>query len=85
MCCLPSDNDYLRRFNKIFIYQNILEACGGQAAISKCERSNDVNGVITGFCRNGLICKSGYCCQCPVGRSGGRCNQVHFYLNGING
>lgn len=33
-----------------------------------------------GFCSDGLVCTaSNYCCQCPVGRSGGRCNQGMNY------
>ncbi|KAI1705401.1 hypothetical protein Ddc_15767 [Ditylenchus destructor] len=44
-----------------------LKACGGQMAISAC---------MGGECLEGLVCTaSDYCCQCPVGKSGGRCNQ----------
>uniref|UniRef100_A0A915DR71 EGF-like domain-containing protein n=1 Tax=Ditylenchus dipsaci TaxID=166011 RepID=A0A915DR71_9BILA len=44
-----------------------LQACGGQMAIAACAG---------GTCLEGMVCTaSDYCCQCPVGRSGGRCNQ----------
>ncbi|KAI6192400.1 hypothetical protein M3Y97_00333300 [Aphelenchoides bicaudatus] len=43
-------------------------ACGGQFAISACG--------INRSCQSGMVCtSSNYCCQCPVGRSGGQCNR----------
>ncbi|KAK5974954.1 Cysteine-rich repeat-containing protein [Trichostrongylus colubriformis] len=41
------------------------EACGGLTAFGSCNY---------GSCSYGVCTASNYCCECPVGRSGGRCN-----------
>ncbi|KAI6180490.1 hypothetical protein M3Y98_00725600 [Aphelenchoides besseyi] len=43
-------------------------ACGGNFAIAQCSARRT--------CQSSYVCTAGnYCCQCPVGRSGGRCNR----------
>ncbi|VDM36804.1 unnamed protein product [Toxocara canis] len=42
-------------------------ACGGLSALGICKE---------GQCGKGVYCTaSNFCCECPVGRSGGKCNQ----------
>lgn len=44
-------------------------ACGGEYAVAQCSAART--------CTQGFSCTaSNYCCQCPVGKSAGRCNQV---------
>uniref|UniRef100_A0A0N5ATV3 CC domain-containing protein n=1 Tax=Syphacia muris TaxID=451379 RepID=A0A0N5ATV3_9BILA len=48
--------------------EEYLYTCGGIAALSSC--ADD------GTCENNMHCNpSNYCCECPVGRSSGPCNQ----------
>jgi hypothetical protein len=61
------------RYRRKIYYNNFKVACGGQYAISQC--------TINRTCQPGLVCTaSNYCCQCPVGTSGGRCNRVFYYI-----
>ncbi|KJH48034.1 hypothetical protein DICVIV_05879 [Dictyocaulus viviparus] len=41
------------------------QACGGMAALGSCTN---------GSCGVGVCTASNYCCECPVGRSAGRCS-----------
>ncbi|KAE9414931.1 hypothetical protein Angca_001253, partial [Angiostrongylus cantonensis] len=45
------------------------QACGGLAALGSC---------LNGSCSAGVCTASNYCCECPVGRSGGRCRNVGY-------
>ncbi|VDK65911.1 unnamed protein product [Cylicostephanus goldi] len=47
-------------------------ACGGLAALGSCS---------SGMCTTGVCTASNYCCECPVGRSSGRCNNVSAKLD----
>lgn len=70
-----------QRNDKVIMSSIITEsfpaACGGLAAVASCTN---------GGCAGGLTCTpSNYCCECPVGRSAGRCTNVCDLLAYHNG
>lgn len=54
---------------KEFLEDNLwTDACGGIPALASCDYAK---------CNKSAVCTtSKYCCECPVGVSGGECNQV---------